>query len=39
MKRQGYGDHNTYTIRDIAMDDTKIIKTAKTFDVPWMESS
>jgi hypothetical protein len=36
MKRRGFGDH-TYTIRDIAMDSTKILQTAKTFNVPWTE--
>ena len=34
MKSRGNGGH-LYTIRDIAMDDTKMLQTAKTFNVPW----
>jgi len=34
LKFRGFGDHN-YTICDIAKNDTKMLQTAKTFDVPW----
>jgi len=33
---RGFGAH-LYTIRDIAMNDTKILQTAKIFNVPWSE--
>ena len=34
LKFRGFGDHK-YTICDIAKNDTKMLQTAKTFDVPW----
>lgn len=36
LEHRGFGDH-TYTINDIAMDDAKILQTAMTFDIPWIE--